>query len=252
MEKADYGNWVSVRFVVVPGILGLLLAVWAVFLPYVGIPAGVFALVSLYFLYARHQFSPRGRDVQARVLDQVLTRLPSGSEVRQVLDIGCGSGALSIAIAKRYPAAQVIGIDPWGAGWEYSKRLCEQNAAVEDVADRVSFLRGDAESLPFESEAFDLVVSNLVFHEVRGVRDKKKVIREALRVVKRGKWFVFQDLFRWRAVYGRPDALLDAIRSWGIDYVELVDTTDPAGIPRVLKLPFMLGTVSVLCGRKGE
>lgn len=249
-QVAEYGNWVSLRFVVVPGIVGLLLAVWAVFLPYVGIPAGVFALVSLYFLYARHQFSPRGRDVQARVLDQVLTRLPSGSEVRQVLDIGCGSGALSIAIVKRYPAAQVIGIDPWGAGWEYSKRLCEKNASVEGVADRVSFVRGDAASLPFESGTFDLVVSNLVFHEVRSAGDKKKVIQEALRVVKRGKWFVFQDLFRWRAVYGRPDALLGAIRSWGIDHVELVDTTDPARIPRALKLPFMLGTVSVLYGRK--
>ena len=250
MEKADYGNWVSVRFVVVPGILGLLLAVWAIFLPYVGIPAGVFALVSLYFLYARHQFSPRGRDVQARVLDQVLTRLPSGSEVRQVLDIGCGSGALSIEAAKRYPTAQVVGIDPWGPGWEFSKRLCEQNAAAEGVADRVLFVRGDAASLPFEDEAFDLVVSNLVFHEVRGIRDKKRLVKEALRVVKRGRWFVFQDLFRWRAVYGRPDALLGAIRSWGIDQVELVDTTSPARIPRALKLPFMLGTAGILEGQK--
>jgi len=250
MDKARYANWIPVRLVAIPGILSLLLAVGAVFLPYVGIPAGVFAFVSFYFLHARHQFSPRGGDVQARVLDQVLTRLPSGRDVRKVLDIGCGSGALSIAIAKQYPSSVVVGIDLWGPGREYSKHLCEQNAAAEGVASRVSFLRGDAASLPFETETFDLVVSNLVFHEVRGVRDKKRLIQEALRVVKRGKWFVFQDLFRWRAVYGRSDALLDVIRSWGIDQVELVDTTASAVIPTALKLPFMLGSVGVLHGRK--
>ncbi len=249
MNKADYGNWISVRFVFIPGIVGLLLVVWAFFSPLVGIPAGILLTVALYFLYVRHQFSPRGKNVQARVLDQVLTRLPSASDVNNVLDIGCGSGALSIAVAKKYPSAHVVGIDPWGGSWEFSKELCERNATVEGVADRVSFIRGDAVSLPFESEAFDLVLSNLVFHEVRGVRDKKEVIREALRVLKQGKEFVFQDLFKWRAVYGKTDLLLDSIRAWGAS-AELVDTTGPARIPRVLKLPFMLGTVSVLYGRK--
>ena len=71
-----------------------------------------------------------------------------------------------------------------------------------------------------------------------------------MRVVRESGWFVFQDLFLWRQVYGDADDLLDTIRSWGIESVELVDTSDSAFIPTALKLPFMLGTVGILYGRK--
>ena len=89
-----------------------------------------------------------------------------------------------------------------------------------------------------------------MFHEVRNVRDKEKLIEEALRVVKNGGWFVFQDLFLWKRVYGEVDNLLETIRSWGIERVEFVNTSDSDFIPKALKLPFMLGTVGILYGRK--
>ncbi|MFC1863087.1 class I SAM-dependent methyltransferase [Thermodesulfobacteriota bacterium] len=73
---------------------------------------------------------------------------------------------------------------------------------MDGVAERVTFVRAYASYLPFDDEAFDVVVSNLVFHEVRDVKDKKLLIKEALRVVKKGGWFVFQDLFLWKQVYG--------------------------------------------------
>ena len=95
-----------------------------------------------------------------------------------------------------------------------------------------------------------MAVSNLVFHEVKSSRDKKDVIKEALRVVTKGGWFVFQDLFLWKRVYGEVDDLLETIRSWGIETVEFVDTSVWDFIPKALKLPFMLGTVGILYGRK--
>jgi SAM-dependent methyltransferase len=104
--------------------------------------------------------------------------------------------------------------------------------------------------LPFDAEAFDVVISNLVFHEVRDVRDKRKLVKEALRVVKKGGWFVFQDLFLWKQVYGESAELLKEVKSWGIETVELVDTSDSDFIPKALKLPFMLGTVGILYGKK--
>jgi SAM-dependent methyltransferase len=116
--------------------------------------------------------------------------------------------------------------------------------------ERVTFERASASSLPFDDEAFEVVVSNLVFHEVRDVRDKRGLVKEALRVVKKGGWFAFQDLFLWKQVYGEVDDLLKTIRSWGIETVEMVDTSDSGFIPQALKLPFMLGTVGILCGRK--
>ena len=249
-ETADYGNWVSSRLVLVPAVLALLLGGSAVFLPPLGIAAGFFLLVFAYFAYARRAFSPQGRDIQAKALDLVLSHVPDWDGEGRVLDIGCGSGALAIHIAKRYPNARVVGIDRWSGGWGSSKHRCERNAEIEGVAERVSFASADAASLPFDDEAFDVAVSNFVFHEVRGVRDKRRLLNEALRVVKVGGCFVFQDLFLWRLVYGEIDDLLHTVRSWGVESVEVVDTSGSAFIPRALKLPFMLGPAGILRGRK--
>jgi len=224
-KKADYGNWVSTRLVFAPGVLSLLFGGLSFVLPALGVVAVLSFLCFLYFAYARYLFSPRGGNIQARIQDLVLDRIMGWD--------GVGTG-----------------IDYWGGTWEYSKGVCKMNAEIEGVAGRVTFERASASSLPFDDEAFHMVVSNLVFHEVRDVRDKKKLIKEALRAVTKGGWFVFQDLFLWKRVYGEVDDLLETIRSWGIETAEFVDTSDSDFIPKALKLPFMLGTVGILYGRK--
>jgi SAM-dependent methyltransferase len=249
-EKADYGNWVSAKLVYIPGLIALLFLGFSIVIPVLLIGAVLFFLPFVYFAYARHRFSTRGGNIQTKVQDLLLDRTTGWDEAGNVLDIGCGNGPLTIEIAKRYPQAEAIGIDYWGTAWEYSKNVCDRNAEIEGVAGRVAFQRASASSLPFDDEAFGLVVSNLVFHEVRNVRDKKKLIKEALRVVKNGGWFVFQDLFLWKRVYGEVDDLLETIRSWGIERVEFVNTSNSDFIPKALKLPFMLGTVGILYGRK--
>ena len=179
----------------------------------------------------------------------MITHLGWGGEGR-ALDIGCGNGPMSIELSKRYPNAHVTGIDYWGGRWEYSKAVCERNAEIEFVADRVVFEKASAAGLPFEDEYFDAVVSNLVFHEVGGVRDKRELIKEALRVVKRGGVFAFQDLFLAKGVFGDVHDLVALVRSWGINEVTFEDTSDSKSIPRALKLPFMLGRIGVLYGKK--
>jgi ubiquinone/menaquinone biosynthesis C-methylase UbiE len=167
----------------------------------------------------------------------------------QILDIGCGSGALTIELAKKYRETRVIGIDYWGKQWEYSKTVCEKNAKIEGVADRVTFQKASAAALPFDDGSMDVVVSNLVFHEVSGVKDKRELIREALRVVKKGGKFVFQDLFLWKQIYGAPDELVETVRSWGIKEVKFINTSKSA-FPKASKLPFMLGTIGMIAGEK--
>jgi SAM-dependent methyltransferase len=249
-EKADYGNWVPSKFVLVPAVLGLLLGGLSLLLPVLGILAVIFLLCALYFAYARYMFSPGGGDIQTKVQDLVLDHISGWDGVGKALDIGCGSGALTIRIAKAYPQAGVTGIDYWGSSWEYSQRVCDRNAEIEGVAERVTFQRASAALLPFDDGAFDLVVSNLVFHEVRDVRDKKILLKEALRVIKPGGWFVFQDLFLWKQVYGPIDELLATIKGWGIESVEFANTSESGFIPKALKLPFMVGTLGILFGRK--
>ena len=79
------------------------------------------------------------------------------------LDIGCGSGALTIACAKRNPQGKMIGIDRWGKEYaSFSLPLCEKNAAAEGVKN-ASFRRGNAVKLDFPDESFDAVTSNYVY-----------------------------------------------------------------------------------------
>ena len=44
----------------------------------------------------------------------------------KILEVGCGSGALAIRAALIWPKAKVIGVDYWGAVYNYSKVLCEK------------------------------------------------------------------------------------------------------------------------------
>ncbi len=247
---AQYGNWVSTKLILVPALLALIFGGLAFLLPILGVLGAFFFVCAVYFAYAYHQFSPNGGDIQTKVRDLLLQRMEEWDGKGKVLDIGCGNGPLSIRIAKRFPQSEVVGIDTWGKAWEYSMAVCEKNAAIEGVADRVRFERGSASSLPFDDESFDMVVSNFVFHEIRNVRDKSDLVQEAWRVVKSGGWFVIHDLFLWKQVYGDTDALLEKIWSWGTASVTMLDTSGLEFIPGALKLPFMLGTMGMLYGRK--
>jgi len=248
-EKPEYGNWVSKKFIYIPGVISLVFFGSALLAPPLVIPAGLFFSASLYFAYARNRFSPGGGNVQDRIRELVLAPLSWNGEGK-ALDIGCGNAALTIKLAHKYPRARVIGIDYWGRKWEYSKSVCERNARIEGVTERVTFQKASASALPFEDEYFDAAVSNLVFHEVSDVADKRAVIREALRVVKKGGKFVFQDLFLLNRVYGNIDELMGTIRGWGIRKVEFLETRDSAFIPMALKLPFMVGAIGLIIGEK--
>jgi SAM-dependent methyltransferase len=268
-EEPDYGNRVSKRLVYVPGSVGPLFLVlsftFLIFyvqgqagllsavLPLASIisvvGAALFLLVFAYFTYARHKFSPRGGNLQARIQELLLNRLNWDGK-GQALDIGCGNAPLTIAIAKKFPNARVTRIDNWGGAWEYSKGVCERNAKIEGVAGRVKFQKASASALPFDDESFDAAVSNLVFHEVRITKDKREVVREALRVVKKGGKFAFQDLFLRKKVYGEVDALLEEIRGGGVKRIEFLDTSSSKFIPNALRLQFMVGAIGILYGRK--
>jgi ubiquinone/menaquinone biosynthesis C-methylase UbiE len=248
-EKTEYGNWVSKKIIFLSGLLGFVFLAFGVMFWVLIIPSVFCILVSVYFLYVRYQFSPKGGNVQDQIWTLVLSNLDWNGEGRAI-DIGCGNGALTIKLAQKYPKAQIIGIDYWGKNWEYSKIACEKNAKIEGVSERVTFQKASAASLPFDDGYFDAAVSNFVFHMVGVTKDKREVVREALRVVKEGGKFSFQDEFLIKQLFGDINDLIDTIKSWGISKVQFVQTRDADFIPRALKLPFILGTIGLIMGEK--
>ena len=229
--------------------LGLVLLAAAFPFWILAIPSLLCFAVAAYFVYARRLLSPKGRNVQSQIWDSVVSNLEWNGQGR-CLDIGCGNGALTVKVAKKFSAANVTGIDFWGKQWDYSKIGCEANAQAEGVADRTTFQKASASKLPFEDGYFDAAVSNLCFHEVADTKDKRELIREALRVVKKGGKFYFQDLFLLKQVYGEPEELVATIKSWDITKVEFIETHNAPFIPAALKLPFMVGRIGIVKGEK--
>jgi SAM-dependent methyltransferase len=229
--------------------MGALLVALSFLVPVLAIGAA-FCLISLvYFLYAHYKFSPRGGNVQTRIRDLVLDHLDWDGD-GTALDIGCGNAPLAINLALKYPQARVTGIDCWGSEWDYSQEACQRNARAAGVADRTTFQKASAASLPFDDGLFDAAVSNFVFHEVKDASDKQYVIREALRVVRKGGKFAFQDLFLVKRFYGPVDDLLETIQSWGVEDVHFVDTSDADFVSKPLKLPFMVGSTGIIYGTR--
>lgn len=95
-----------------------------------------------------------------------------------ILDIGCGTGTLALAIKRRTgPSGKVFGIDIISGMIEISKRKAEKEG--EDV----SFGLGSINNIPFPNEMFDVIFcSFMIFHMSEGVR--LKGIAEIRRVLK--------------------------------------------------------------------
>jgi ubiquinone/menaquinone biosynthesis C-methylase UbiE len=87
---------------------------------------------------------------------------------RRVLDVGCGTGRLAVALANR--GARVWGVDP-------SEEMIAQARANSEG--KVAFKRAPAEALPFKDRWFDRAVFRLVVHLV----ERPKAFRECARVL---------------------------------------------------------------------
>jgi len=165
------------------------------------------------------------------------------------LDVGCGSGALTIACAKRNPGAVMTGCDIWSGAYKtvFTKSLCEQNAAAEGVSN-VRFTEGNAVHLPFADESFDAVTSNYVYHNIMGT-DRQTLLLETLRVLKKGGVFAIHDMMS-RARYGDMDDFVRRLKAEGYAEVRLIDTTDSACMGRREARGLGLGNSTLLVGKK--
>ncbi len=209
----------------------------------------VLAGVTVWTILMYRTFSYDGnRQMSRHIIESVAeyVNLPEGG---RCLDVGCGSGALAIAVAKRNPQATVTGIDRWGAEYaSFSKRLCEDNARAEGVAERIAFAQGDAVKLDFPDGAFDAVTSNYVYHNIPG-RDRQAILLETLRVLKKGGTFAIHDLFS-KAKYGDMQVFVKRLKDMGYEHVELI-LTDNGRFMSPWDAKWMaLGGSAILFGKK--
>lgn len=118
---------------------------------------------------------------------KALKEIVDGTQ-QQILDVACGTGDSTIAIAKAMePGGRVTGIDISAGMMEPLMR----KAAHEGVHDRIKLLKADALQMPFEADTFHRVTCAF---GIRNFEDKKKGLAEFLRVLKPGGRAVILEL----------------------------------------------------------
>ena len=218
-----------------------------------GFVLGVFCVLGLVYsafcinLYT--SFSYEGsKQLARRVIDRLsdYVTLPEGG---LGLDVGCGSGALTIACARKNPKASMIGLDRWGKEYaSFSQSLCQHNAKAEGVDATTFFVQGDACKLDFPDEHFDAVTSNYCYHNIPS-RDRQAIVLETLRTLKKGGTFAIHDEFTY-SKYGNAADLVTKLKEMGYEKVELLDTTDGLFLTRKEARPLLLVGSGLLVGRK--
>jgi arsenite methyltransferase len=98
--------------------------------------------------------------------------------------------------AERLTTGRAVGVDLWQRADQSGN--CEAatrcSAVAEEVADRVELHTGDMTALPFEDNSFDVVLSSLAIHNIRGSAGRQKAITEAVRVLRPGGRLMITDV----------------------------------------------------------
>lgn len=167
--------------------------------------AGPITLYFVLFLINTASFYYTTRHGKFVVWERILDRVELRGDER-VLDMGCGRGAVLVAVARRLTSGQVTGVDIWSAKDQSGNRkdVTFRNASLEGVSERVQIETGDMRKLPIADAAFDLVVSSLAIHNIRSNADRRQAIAEGYRVLKPGGRMVIADI---RATRTYADAL---------------------------------------------
>jgi ubiquinone/menaquinone biosynthesis C-methylase UbiE len=109
----------------------------------------------------------------------LLAALPVDPVPHRVLDVGCGTGRLLERLARRWPEAEMVGVDPAPGMVEVARAKHQRDA-------RFRFEITAAEELPFPDATFDLALSTASFHHwsepLRGLGEVARVIRPGARL----------------------------------------------------------------------
>lgn len=127
---------------------------------------------------------------------------------QDVLDMGCGTGTLTLMIKQTQPNAAVYGLDIDFQVLDIARKKTEQTGI------RIDLQQGTATCLPYPNERFDHVFASLLLHHLTR-QDKQQALQEAFRVLKPGGVLHVGD-------FGKPRDSVMGLISWVVRWFEEV------------------------------
>jgi ubiquinone/menaquinone biosynthesis C-methylase UbiE len=121
--------------------------------------------------------------LHSKMLD-LLSKAGPVNEPPRILDVGCGTGRLLRAVSARFPATQLLGVDP----------AFGMLAEAQRLAPHAFFQLAAAEALPLGDQTVEVALSSLSFHHWA---DQQKGLQEVARVLRPGGWFCLADQTIW-------------------------------------------------------
>jgi len=167
----------------------------------------------------------------------------------KVLDLGCGTGTLSLMMKQSVPQAKIIGLDG-----DDDVLTIARSKAIQAGVD-IHWEKGLAYNLPYPDNSFDRVVSSLVIHHLIS-EDKVRTFQEVCRVLRRGGEFHTVDFGPPYNLYERVLTLFDSWLEEAEDNAKgrlpgMMQTADLQQVEETFHLTTIFGPLSMIKAVKG-
>ena len=146
-----------------------------------------------------------------RRVKQALVEAVAAPPGATVLDLGCGTGTMTVWLKQNYPDAQIIGLDADAEVLGMARQKAER-AGVE-----ITFIEANATDLPLPGDSVDRVVSSLFFHHLLS-EQKLLVLREVFRTLAPDGEVHISD-------WGKPSSLLMRVAFFLVQLLDGFATT---------------------------
>ena len=121
---------------------------------------------------------------ETKLRQQAISKITS--KPKRILDLGCGTGSLTLILKTVFPDAEVIGLDLS----PYMLVIAENKGKKANL--EISWQQGLAEATTFPDDNFDLISVAFLFHETP-VDISQAILQECLRLLQPGKPIVILD-----------------------------------------------------------
>ncbi|UZQ53862.1 class I SAM-dependent methyltransferase [Trichothermofontia sichuanensis B231] len=129
----------------------------------------------------QHVLPPGEAIVRQALIDAIRVKSP-----QRILDLGCGTGSMTLLLKQTFPDAEVVGVDlsPY--------MLVMADRKAQQAQQTITWLHADAAHTGLNPQSFDLVTAALLFHETPPAITQA-ILREGYRLLKVGGEFLILD-----------------------------------------------------------